>query len=227
MIETVPEAIAWLADVELVNVANVPRPAMLAAAPITANEPTIFTSVRFMFLRSLVDECCMATRSSARSGNRFAARYESGRVFPRLPVLPRCGVSTLYLGVGLVAIGAYYAFKPDTVAQTVAYCTIGLYGTAAVVAGARRNLVRERRAPWYLFGLGLLAFVVGDSIFDTYTLGGHALPFPSAADAVYLTAYPILFAGMAVLLRRIGRRESRFAFLDASIATCGFLLGPC
>src|SRR6266516_5045975 len=32
-IVTVPEATVWLADVELVKVANVPRPAMLAVAP--------------------------------------------------------------------------------------------------------------------------------------------------------------------------------------------------
>ena len=37
-ITTVPEATVWLADVELVKVANVPSPAMLAAAPRTATE---------------------------------------------------------------------------------------------------------------------------------------------------------------------------------------------
>ncbi len=38
-IETVPELIDWLADVELVKLANVPRPATLAAQPRTAMEP--------------------------------------------------------------------------------------------------------------------------------------------------------------------------------------------
>ena len=39
MIETVPEVSAWFcALVELVKAANVPRPAMLAAAPTTASE---------------------------------------------------------------------------------------------------------------------------------------------------------------------------------------------
>ena len=35
---TVPEETVWLAEVELVKVANVPRPAMLAAAPSTATD---------------------------------------------------------------------------------------------------------------------------------------------------------------------------------------------
>jgi hypothetical protein len=37
-IVTVPDETVWLADVELVKVANVPRPAMLAAAPSTASD---------------------------------------------------------------------------------------------------------------------------------------------------------------------------------------------
>jgi hypothetical protein len=36
-IVTVPDEIAWLCEVELVKVAYVPRPAMLAAAPRMAN----------------------------------------------------------------------------------------------------------------------------------------------------------------------------------------------
>jgi hypothetical protein len=50
-IETVPDAIDWLADVELVNVANVPRPAMLAVAPSAAKEPRSFMRV----VRFIVD----------------------------------------------------------------------------------------------------------------------------------------------------------------------------
>ena len=37
-IVTVPDETVWLAEVELVKVANVPRPAMLAAAPSTATD---------------------------------------------------------------------------------------------------------------------------------------------------------------------------------------------
>jgi hypothetical protein len=39
---TVPEETVWLAEVELVKVANVPRPAMLAAAPSTATDASNF-----------------------------------------------------------------------------------------------------------------------------------------------------------------------------------------
>ena len=54
-IETVPEEIVWLAEVELVNVANVPSPAIAAATPTTVKEPSNLLSVlRFIFLPSLL-----------------------------------------------------------------------------------------------------------------------------------------------------------------------------
>lgn len=40
LIETVPDEIVWLAEVELVNVANVPSPAIAATTPTTAKEPS-------------------------------------------------------------------------------------------------------------------------------------------------------------------------------------------
>ena len=43
---TVPEATGWLAEVELVKVPNVARPAMLAAAPSAAADSNTFRSVR-------------------------------------------------------------------------------------------------------------------------------------------------------------------------------------
>ena len=89
--------------------------------------------------------------------------------------------------------------------QTVAYAAIGVYGVTGAVLGARRNLDARGRRPWYLFALGLAGFVAGDAIFDVYSLGNRALPFTSAADWIYLAAYPVLFLGIALLIGRLGR----------------------
>src|ERR1051325_9239611 len=104
----------------------------------------------------------------------------------------------VYLLVGAVAIGAYFALPADTVAQTVYYSVVGVYGIGGLVLGSQRNPTARARLPWYLCAAGQIAFVVGDSIFDAYLIGNGTLPFPSAADWIYLAAYPVLFAAIAL-----------------------------
>ena len=128
-----------------------------------------------------------------------------------------------YLVAGGVAIGLYFLAPADSVAQTVTYTVIGVYGIVAVVVGARLNLEGRARLPWYLFAVGLVAFVVGDSIFDGYAIGNGDVPFPSIADPIYLAAYPILFVAIGLLLARVGR-VIRAAAIDAAIVTCAFML---
>ncbi|WP_367318149.1 putative bifunctional diguanylate cyclase/phosphodiesterase [Streptomyces sp. HUAS ZL42] len=65
-------------------------------------------------------------------------------------------------------------------------------------------------------------FAVADVIFGAYQFGGDLVPFPSAADALYLGAYPFFAAG---LIRLASARRSggmRWApLLDAGIPTLG------
>ena len=129
-----------------------------------------------------------------------------------------------YLAVGFVAIGCYYALRENSVGQTVVYSVIGVYGICGLLAGACVNLRGPERRPWLLFAGGLVAFVVGDSIFDAYAIGNGVVPFPSAADWIYLAAYPLLFAAIAIMLARFGRRRIRIALIDAGIVTCAFVL---
>jgi signal transduction histidine kinase len=130
----------------------------------------------------------------------------------------------VYLAVGVLAIGLYFVLPADSVPQTVAYTVIGTYGIVAVLVGARRNLRGIERRVWYLFAAGLIAFVVGDTIFDAYAVGTGDVPFPSVADWIYLSAYPLLFAAITIMVARFGRRRIRIALIDAGIVTCGFVL---
>ena len=128
-----------------------------------------------------------------------------------------------YLAVGGAAIGLYYLAPADSVVQTVAYTVVGGYGIVGLLVGTRRNLRGPARLPWHLFAVGLIAFIVGDSIFDGYAIGSGTVPFPSVADPIYLAAYPILFAAIALILARFGRGVS-VAAIDAAIVTCAFVL---
>jgi signal transduction histidine kinase len=124
-----------------------------------------------------------------------------------------------YLALGAVATGGYFLLP--TRAQAVWYVLIGLSAVAAIVVGAQRHLQHDRTA-WYLFAAGVAAWAAGDAIFDYYDVQlGKEPPLPSIADALYLAGYPLLVAGLVLLLRRLGAIEGRIAFLDASIMAVG------
>jgi signal transduction histidine kinase len=103
----------------------------------------------------------------------------------------------------------------------------------AVVVGVRRWKPAQPMA-WYLIAAGQLLFSIGDAInyYREWVLGTE-IPFPSAADGFYLVFYPLLAAGLLLLVR--GRTPGRDAasLIDATIITTGigmlswvFLIGP-
>ena len=96
----------------------------------------------------------------------------------------------------------------------------GVASIAAIVYGIVRNRPRDR-LPWLLVALGQALFVVGDLIFSLYEVVLHESPFPSAADGIYLAAYPVLTGGLALLVRRRRPGQDWPALLDAAIVTVG------
>ncbi len=151
----------------------------------------------------------------------MSATSVSGRP---LAIVRRPRAVHLYVLAGAAAIGFYFLTPSGSLLQALVYELIGLSAAVALFVGARLNLEASARAPWYLFGVGMLGFVAGDSILDYYLQTGGEAPFPSAADGAYLAAYPVFFAGMFLLIRRFGGLESRFALVDATIVTCAFAL---
>ncbi len=107
-------------------------------------------------------------------------------------------------------------------------CVVNVIGLASLVAigvGIKMHRTKARMA-WLLLLLGQGLYVAGD--FYTYTypdLLGGSVGFPSAGDAIYLSVYPALFAGLMLLIRRrdpLGR--DRAAVVDTLILTVGFAL---
>jgi signal transduction histidine kinase len=130
----------------------------------------------------------------------------------------------LYLVAGLAAVGIYFLLPWDTVWQAALYDGIGASSAAAVVAGALLNRP-AKRLPWFFFAAGLLAFAVGDTIFNLYGyVWDKTPPIPSAADAFYLGAYPLIAAGLALLILGFGAVERRAGLIDAAIFTVAFAL---
>src|SRR3954453_13000082 len=60
----------------------------------------------------------------------------------------------------------------------------------------------QRRLPWILLGAGLILYASGNVYFNLMTRAtGEAPGFPSTADALWLSLYPLTFAALATLLR--------------------------
>ena len=152
-----------------------------------------------------------------------------------LPALPagarnRAWIYYLVAGSGLTAL---YLFAPHIAGNGPLINALGLSGVLAIVAGIRMHRPGARAA-WWLFAAGQFLYFGG----DLYTYGyrkvfGADVPFPSAGDALYLMVYPVLIAGLFVLVRRRNPRRDRTALIDALILTIGvgllswvFLIAP-
>jgi diguanylate cyclase (GGDEF)-like protein len=80
---------------------------------------------------------------------------------------------------------------------------IGVALALAVVARERRRMAR---LAWSLFAMALAGGLIGDFLYGAYDLAGQQ-PFPSIADAFYLTFYPFLLVGLLVLPTASARKE--------------------
>ena len=126
----------------------------------------------------------------------------------------------VYLVLGAVAVATYLLIPAGAARDGLATELIGLSAVLAIVVGV--YLYRPRAASaWLLLAAGQLAFVVGDALFAYQEYVAHASPFPSIADVCYLSGYPLLGAGLALLIRARAPRRNWAAVIDAAaITTC-------
>jgi diguanylate cyclase (GGDEF)-like protein/PAS domain S-box-containing protein len=119
-----------------------------------------------------------------------------------------------------IATAAVYPLLPSSVwKDDVFYDALSAISVVLIVVGIVRNRPAAR-APWVLLATGQALFVAGDLAFSFYERVLHQSPFPSAADVLYLAGYPVLAAGLMVMVRR--RPGSDWSsLLDAAIATVG------
>jgi diguanylate cyclase (GGDEF)-like protein/PAS domain S-box-containing protein len=125
-----------------------------------------------------------------------------------------------YLGGTLVLMGLYL-FAPPLAGNGPLINGLGLSGVLAIVAGIRVHQPKARAA-WWLFAAGQFLFFSGDLYTYSYPkLFGADVGFPSLGDALYLAVYPVLMAGLIVLVKRRNPRPDRAALIDALILSIG------
>jgi diguanylate cyclase (GGDEF)-like protein/PAS domain S-box-containing protein len=128
-----------------------------------------------------------------------------------------------YVAVGAVLTSAYVAFPP-LVASGPLINLLGLSSSVAIGVGIWMHQPRARTA-WLLFVLGQFLFFAGDLYTYSYPkLFGVDVEFPSFGDVLYLTVYPVLIAGLLLLVRRRNPRGDRAGVIDSLILSVGIAL---
>jgi diguanylate cyclase (GGDEF)-like protein/PAS domain S-box-containing protein len=102
----------------------------------------------------------------------------------------------------------------------------------------------EHKAPWLLFALGQFLFISGDVVAYNYaefhhlapglfTLVDGSTPYPAISDALYLSVYPCLVAGLILMIRRRSSGRDGGSLIDAAMIAIGvgtvswvFLISP-
>ena len=128
-------------------------------------------------------------------------------------------LSTIYVAAGCALAAVYFLFPSGGTAQSVIYESLGGAAVFAILWAVRLNRP-ERRLPWILFALGNACFVVGDVI----GLVQNDPPVPSASDVFYLAGYPLLAAGLLILMFAAGGRTRMAALGDAAIVAFAFAI---
>ncbi len=121
-------------------------------------------------------------------------------------------MTRIYLVGGTIAI-AIYLLSPTT----PVYFAIGASCVAAILVGVRVNKP-VKTLPWYLMAAGQAAWVAGDLFYDLPDL---VRTNPAASDLAYLSAYPLLAAGLAVLVHSRRPERDPAGLIDSAIVTLG------
>jgi diguanylate cyclase (GGDEF)-like protein len=129
----------------------------------------------------------------------------------------------IFLVVGAVAVAAYTVIPAGIARDWVANDLIGLSAVLMIVLGVYIFRPRASSA-WLVLAAGQLAFVLGDFLFAYQEHIGHRNPFPSIADFFYLSGYPLIWAGLALLIRARAPKRNWTAIIDAAAITTSLAL---
>jgi len=133
--------------------------------------------------------------------------------------------SRRYVLVGYAAwiallIAAYYWLITVRVA---AWGLISMSGVIAILAGLVLNRP-ARRAPWLWLAAGLTCFAAGQLSFLVAAKLKVILPFPSFADVLYLSTFPLYAVGLLTFIYCRTPHRDRRSLIDALTLTAGLAL---
>jgi diguanylate cyclase (GGDEF)-like protein len=117
---------------------------------------------------------------------------------------------------------AYAAFvvagEPAAITDAM---SLWVYHGALAFAGltclTRAALIRDQRAAWIAFGVGLLCWTAGDVYWTLALSDLRRIPYPSLADIGYLASVPCFYIGIGLLIKRRLGQFTAAGWLDGAI----------
>ena len=105
---------------------------------------------------------------------------------------------TVYVAVFIAWLIVRWPFGDQVVLiDNIGFLPMSIAGAVlAWRAASRGNLDRRTRRAWLVLGIGFAAFWLGDVLWLYYESIRGTAPFPSFADAGYLSYYPLVFFGL-------------------------------
>src|SRR5882724_11230191 len=135
----------------------------------------------------------------------------------RRAVQPVCGGTLAAATAMLAAYGLWQVFRwggreHQALIGDLAYVPVN--GAAAVLAwraSRRTDLGPHTRRAWRLLSVAISLYMLGDLLQLMYEVVLHERPYPTWADAAYLSFYPVAFCGLISFpaRRRSGAERSR------------------
>jgi len=119
--------------------------------------------------------------------------------------------------VGLVAFASYTLLAPPDAALFTFFNTWvydGMMVLACVIAGSHAYLVTRDRAAWTVITLAMACWTFGEIWYAAFKPENY----PSMADVGYIAFYPLLYAGLVLLLRSRARSIGGTLWLDGATA---------
>jgi two-component system, cell cycle response regulator len=132
---------------------------------------------------------------------------------------------------------AYYlvpvvSLLPAWTPKLVLYQGLSFSAAVAILAGVHQHQPPQPR-PWYLLAVSQFVYASADATFYVAHDVLHQERFPALADLLYLSHYPILMAGLLLLVRQRTPSEDRASLIDAAVIALAagllswlFLIGP-
>jgi two-component system, cell cycle response regulator len=144
---------------------------------------------------------------------------------PRLTALPEGKRRPVLILLGLTGVGivAHLALVSSGLGagETQPLVNDWLYNSVLIAAASaclwRGAAVSAERPAWLAFGTGLGLWAAGDLYWTLEISGRESIPYPSAADALYLAGYVALYAGITLLVRARVRSFATSMWLDGAI----------
>jgi diguanylate cyclase (GGDEF)-like protein len=160
------------------------------------------------------------------------------RPWPTRPGFALSGRTLLYALVAVV-FGVFVASTIPGVRSTPGYNLLldGVlnnlaYELSAVVCFVRAKRSDSFRASWLFLGIGLALYGAGNIYWTMYIRQLDPEPFPSVADALWLSFYPFAFVALLLVVREISDRLPLSLWFDGVVgglavgATAAAFFGP-